>query len=304
MKIWILIRIKLMRLPFVMASVIPFLIGAGYVHHFNHFNIFNIFCALGLLCATCSHIGANVFNDYFDSKSGNDWQDKREHIFFGGSKIIQNGLMREKEVFRFASFFIILAALSVIALQVLIPGIPIILFGVLILFLAVSYSAPPLKFAYTGWGELVIFILFGPASVLGAYTILTGKYFGMKEILVSFPIAFLVTAILYANEVPDYNIDKNVNKKNLIVRTSPKIAWIGYIVLILGSAISLLACIYVGSAPKQMLFILPLYLIYIKPLMVIKNEFGDIERLKIASKLTITGHTLIGLGLTLAYFCA
>ena len=289
--------IKLMRLPFLSASVIPYFIGAAYCLRKGYTDIINIRFFLGLCAVIFAHIGANILNDYFDSKSGNDWQDRNEHIFFGGSKIIQKGLLSEKEVFKIGVIFILVSALSIILLQIIIRNIPIVLFGAFILFLAVSYSAPPLKLAYRGLGEAVIFILFGNAVVAGSYTILTKTCFGLNELLLSLPISFLVTAILYCNEVPDYQIDKNVHKDNLVVRIGLKFACWGYLFLVLGAFLSIILCAALKILPVSSLFLLFLFLLFIKPFVLIKKEDHNLERLKIASKFTIIGHGLVGLGL-------
>ena len=287
--------IKLMRLPFLSASLIPYFIGAAYCLRKENIEILNTRFFIGLVAVVSAHIGANVFNDYFDSKSGCDWQDKTEHVFFGGSKIIQKGFLSEKEVFKVGAIFIFLSALSVVLLQIIINNIPIILFGIFILFLAIFYSAPPLKLAYRGLGELVIFILFGSAIVAASYTILTKEYFGLNQILLSLPISFLVTAILYCNEVPDFKIDKNAGKKNLVVRTGLRTAYLGYLLLILGASLSIIICIILGLFPFKAIFLLLLFSLFIKPIILIKNEFNDFKRLKIASRLTIIGHGLVGL---------
>jgi thiamine biosynthesis lipoprotein len=292
-----------MRLPFVTASIIPFLIGAAYVFRAEHISIFNTRFLLGLLAAVSGHIGANILNDYFDSKSGNDWQDRRKHIFFGGSKVIQDGLMSEREVFRAGASFIALSAMCIMALQIMIPNIPIIVFGLFILILAYSYTAPPLKLVYRGWGELVIFVLFGTAIVAGAYTLLTARYFGFQEVLLSFPIAFLVTAILYVNEVPDCQVDKRSGKNNLVVRIGPEGAWRGYLMLIAGAFISIIVCVIKNILPVSSLLTLPIFIIYFDAISILKRECRNLERLKVASVRTIAGHMLVGIGLatTLAF---
>lgn len=295
----ILIKIKVMRLPFVTASVIPYLIGAAFVFRTEGSPIFHFRFFLGLCAVVCCHLGANVFNEYFDAKSGNDWQDVREHVFFGGSKVIQKGLLREEEVFRIGMVLAAVAASSVIALQFLIPDVPIVLFGCGILAAAFFYSAPPLKLVYRGFGEFVIFILFGTAIVAGAYTILTQRLFGLREIILSLPISFLVTAILYVNEVPDYWNDKNVAKNNWVVLSGPNVTWMGYLALISGSFVSVIVCVLWDILPAVSLGLLPLFGIFIRPVLILKNGSRDLEKLKVSSALTIFGHTLIGFGLIL-----
>lgn len=290
-------KLAILRLPFVTASVIPFLIGAAYVFRTEHINVFNIRFFLGLFAGVFGHIGANILNDYFDSRSGGDWQDLRNHIFFGGSKAIQNGFVTEKEAFVIGAAFMALAALCLSGLQILIPNIPILLFGLFIIILAYEYTAPPLRLVYRGWGELVVFVLFGTAIVAGAYTVLTLRYFGIREILLSFPIAFLVMGILYANEVPDHQSDKKVGKRNIVVRIGAENAWIGYVIIVAGTFLSILLCVIMNILPVSSLLTLLMAAVFINPAMIIKRDYMDIEKLKISSKGTIAGHMLVGIGL-------
>ncbi|MBF0217235.1 MAG: prenyltransferase [Candidatus Omnitrophica bacterium] len=297
--------LMVMRLPFITASAIPFFIGAGYVHYimrFNNFNVFNLEFFLGLCAAVVSHLGANVFNNYYDSLSGNDLIDSRDHIFFGGSKVILRKLLSEKEVFWTGVFLMGIVGLCVAILQIRIPHIPIVLFGLAIGVLAICYTAPPLKLTYRGLGELVIFILFGPAIVCGAYTVITKQLFGIPEILLSCPMGFLVAAILYGNEVPDHDVDKKAGKNTIIVKITPKAAWIGYLFLILGAAVSIIICVFAGIMPTAALFTLPIFLIFKNPLSIIKTDYNDIEKLKIAAKGTIMGQTLVGIALAIVLF--
>lgn len=48
---------------------------------------------LGLISVAGMHLGANLINDYADSLSGADWQDRQFWKFFGGSKFIQEGIL-------------------------------------------------------------------------------------------------------------------------------------------------------------------------------------------------------------------
>ncbi len=295
--------IKLLRLPFLTAGIIPYLIGAAYVRRVEGMGILTPRFFMGLLAVICAHLGANVLNDYFDSKSGCDWQDKRDHIFFGGSKVIQKGLLSEKTVLLAGMVFVSLSLLSVIALQFILKDIPVILFGVLILFLAIAYTAPPLKLAYRGIGEAVIFILFGAAIVCGSYTIAKGSLFGMDVVLLSLPVSFLVTAILYCNEVPDRGVDKAVGKNNIVVRIGPEKAFWGYALLVDCAFLSTIACVFLRVLPLKALFLLLLYPLYIKPAFIIKDHYGDLERLKEAARITILGHTLVGAGMIGVLVC-
>ncbi|MDD5255851.1 MAG: hypothetical protein PHR11_07380, partial [Candidatus Omnitrophica bacterium] len=63
--------VRALRLPFISASVLAFVFGSLIER--RHFNVAGFF--LGLAAAVGLHLGANLINDYADSRSGADWQD-------------------------------------------------------------------------------------------------------------------------------------------------------------------------------------------------------------------------------------
>ena len=72
-------------LPFLSASVLPFVFGSLIIR--DNFNLAGFL--LGLVAVMSTHLSANLINDYADSKSGADWQDRSFYGLFGGSKLIQ-----------------------------------------------------------------------------------------------------------------------------------------------------------------------------------------------------------------------
>ncbi|MFA5096893.1 MAG: hypothetical protein WC478_06095, partial [Candidatus Omnitrophota bacterium] len=81
--------IRALRLPFISASILPFVFGSLIAR--QDFNMLGF--TLGLLAVIFTHLSANLINDYFDSKSGVDWRDGNFYGFFGGSKLIQEGAL-------------------------------------------------------------------------------------------------------------------------------------------------------------------------------------------------------------------
>jgi len=136
--------VRALRLPFITASILPFVFGSLLAK--NNFNLSNFF--LGLICAIGMHLSANLINDYADSKSGADWQDRKFYNFFGGSKLIQEGILSEKFYLNAAVICFIIASLSIVLLAVILQSLLIIGLYFLILFLAWSYSIKPLAFSY------------------------------------------------------------------------------------------------------------------------------------------------------------
>ena len=209
--------IRALRLPFITASLLPFISGSLAAR--GDFNLLG-FC-LGLICVMFTHLSANLINDHADSKSGADWQERAFWGFFGGSKLIQENVLPEAAYIKAAVFFAcagtVCAALISALLRTLLP----LSLYAIILALAWLYSRRPLQFSYNRLGELIVFILFGPVPVMGGYFIQTHCFPSFKSFLLSLPFGFLTTAILFANEVPDFKNDAAVKKINWVSLTGP-----------------------------------------------------------------------------------
>ena len=62
-----------------------------------------------------------------------------------------------------------------LALNTIHPGHVVLALGATGFVLGWFYTAPPLRIAYRGAGEPVIFLLFGPLAGLGTYYVQTGR---------------------------------------------------------------------------------------------------------------------------------
>lgn len=220
-----------LRAPFFTATVIPVILGTAIAwQRLNAFNLF--YFILTLFGVVCLHAGTNVINDYFDHKSGNDFANT-EFIrpFTGGSRLIQNKLLSENQVLFEALILFAIGGSIGIYLSFL-KGPMILLFGIIGVFSGFFYSAPPFRFSGSGIGELLVAFNFGVLVVLGSYFVQTGQL-ALEPVLSALPISFLVAAILYINEFPDYTADKKVGKNNLVVRLGKEKAMFGYILLML-----------------------------------------------------------------------
>ena len=78
-------------------------------------------------------------------------------------------------------------------------------------FLGVFYSAPPLKLAYRGLGELVIAFIFGPLLMMGVYYASAGQI-AWEVVLISVPVGLLVLNILFTHSFIDMKGDEQCNK--------------------------------------------------------------------------------------------
>lgn len=275
--------VRALRLPFITASVLPFLFGSFISR--AHFNFAGFL--LGLLAVAATHLSANLMNDYADSRSGADWQDKRPYLFFGGSKLIQEGVFSEGFYLRFSLYCAAVAAAAVAALALVLHTIAVIFYYGMILFLAWAYSAKPLQFSYRRLGETALFVLFGPALVMGGYYIQTGIFPALKSFIMSLPFGFLVTAVLLVNEVPDCTDDRKAGKMTMISLTGPARAFILYAAFVAAAFVSIVAGAIAGYLRPVSLFsllgIIPAY----RAAQVVKTHYADKTRLIESSRLTI-----------------
>lgn len=288
--------LRALRLPFATASIFPFI--AGSLLALPYFKITNFL--LGLICAVSCHLSANLINDYADSKSQADWQDIRFYGFFGGSKLIQEKVFTGKFYLNCALVFLGVCAVSITILSFILKSLEGASFFIAIMFLAWSYSQRPLQFSYRRWGELIIFLLFGPALVMGGYFLQTGIFPTPEGFLVSVPFGVLTATILFANEVPDYQTDAVVRKFNWISIVGVSRAFIFYYLLIaLGLCVILLNITlgYLNIFSLAALMFLPLA---IKAGSILKLHYNDKARLVEASKLTIKLHTTISIVLIIS----
>jgi 1,4-dihydroxy-2-naphthoate polyprenyltransferase len=283
--------IRALRLAFITASFFPYL--AGSLLGKSQFNTLGFFLGLAIVIST--HLSANLLNDFADSKSGNDWQDKTFYSFFGGSKLIQENILSERFYLYASLFFAFVSCVCVFALAVVLKSALVLWLFFAILLLAWGYSAQPIKLSYRRWGEVVIFVLFGPVCVMGGYFIQSGVFPAFKSFLVSLPFGFLTAAILFANEVPDYPDDLAVGKYTWVSSLGPAHAYRVYCALI----VLALVCVGVNIARGFLgVFAWGAFIALIpavKAARILKGSVRDKLRLIVSSKLTIAVHTLVSM---------
>ena len=207
------IYVRAMRLPFLTGSLVPVLLAAGQAYHngfFRGLEFFLIMIGVGSL-----HLAANLINDYFDAR-GSDVLNLHPTPFSGGSRVIQEESLSARTVLFLAVFFFALAIVT--GLILFLMGYPFVaLVGLLGLLSGLLYSADPVKFMSRGLGEITIFLAFGPLITWGTYYGLTGQL-TWPAFFLGFPLGFLITAVIWINQFPDFQADRAAQKNNLVVR--------------------------------------------------------------------------------------
>ncbi|MFC1658289.1 prenyltransferase [Candidatus Omnitrophota bacterium] len=285
------IYVRAFRLPFILASILPFIFGSCIDK--SSFLFMRFF--IGLITVALTHLGANLINDYADSKYGADWQDRKWHTFFGGSKLIQEGVLPERFYLNAAKFCFAAACACILLLSFILHNLLIIGLYALILFLGFSYSHKPLVFSYRRLGELIIFILFGPAVVMGGYFIQTQIFPDPRSFILSLPFGFFTTAILYSNEVPDFQDDLKAGKLTWVNFLGQEKAFLLYCILIFSGFF----CIGLNIIIGNLSLISALAFIFIFPALraaYILRRFHDNKKaLKGSSRITIALQALVSI---------
>jgi 1,4-dihydroxy-2-naphthoate octaprenyltransferase len=292
--------VNAVRLPFLTATAAPVLLGTAIAWKDGFFN-FWLFL-LTLVSVSLFHIGTNVFNDYFDHESGADEANFTPTPFGGGSRVIQRGLL-DSQGMRWLG----LSAYGVgtlIGLYLVYVGGPVILaFGLVGFLLGYLYTAPPVRLAHHGLGELAVATGFGPLIVVGAYHMQAGR-FSLEALVASLPVAFLIAAVLYINEFPDRPWDTRAGKMTLVARLPIQTAIKGYQLLIIATYLVIVAGVAVGILPWPTLIALITIPLAWKAVKGLAKNHSHPYRLIPSNANTIFAHLFTGLLLTAGYVVA
>jgi 1,4-dihydroxy-2-naphthoate polyprenyltransferase len=288
-KVWL----KAIRVPFFTATIIPVLLGCLLAWHDASRFIWQQFL-LTLFGAIFIHAGTNLANDYFDYLAGCDEANPTPTPFSGGSRVIQDGLIRPKKILYASLLFFVAGSAIGLYLNYVCGKNVILILGVIGVFLGFFYSARPLQIGYGSFGEIATGVGFGPLMVMGAYYV-GARTLDFRIFLISIPIGILIALVLFINEFPDYVGDKAVGKRTLVVILGKKKAVVLYH--------ALLGAVYAVVAGLVMIKFLPYFCLIVflslpiafKAFMTAKNNYEKIYELLPANAATIGLHSIIGL---------
>jgi len=179
-------------------------------------------------------------------------------------------------------------------------GWPLLIIGAFGVFSAYFYVEPRLNLAGRGWGEFAVGLCFGPLSVLGAYFV-QAQRFALSPLVASLPLALLIANVLFLNQFPDLEADRDVGKTHWVVRLGRERALRVFVL----SSLSIYCLIALGAGlrllPRFSLLALLTLPLSLRVLTLARRHYSDSPRLRPAQALTILNHLLTGLLLCLAY---
>ena len=164
------------------------------------------------------HLGLNLIDDWFDYKEGSaEARAKVANEGFRGRMIkypyLTSNDATPSQLLKAIAVFMGIAAIMG-AVAILARDLKILWWVAAGLVIGVSYSGGPLKLGYRGLGELVIFLMFGPFLMTGAYYAITGAV-DWKIGCLSIAVGLLVTNIVYSHSVLDSVPDQKMGKKTM-----------------------------------------------------------------------------------------
>ena len=161
------------------------------------------------------HAGTNVLNDYYDFSHGVDGKDDRDP-----THLLPQGLVSPRFMIVSGHIYFVLGIVigSIVGVW---RGPAYVIIGIIAAILAYFYTGARFSFKYVALGDVVVFLLLGPAMVAMGVWALIGSVPG-EALLFSLPIAFFVTAILHGNNLRDIESDRKEGVLTIAERLGPR----------------------------------------------------------------------------------
>ncbi len=242
---WLALRAT--RLPFLSATIVPVLLGIFIAAAQGFFDLGA--ALLTIVGGFAVHLGLNVANDVFDTRSGADDANVNPTPYSGGSRVIQYGLVTLRQMATISFAFYALAAAIGLYLLATRGSVALLVIGVLGFVVSIGYTAPPLKLVYRGVGEFAVALGFGPLMLLGAYVVQTRGLVSAEALVASLPVAILTALILYVNEIPDRGGDAAAGKRTLPVRLPKNVVINAYAIAASAAFAFVVAGVIAGLLP-------------------------------------------------------
>jgi 1,4-dihydroxy-2-naphthoate octaprenyltransferase len=207
--------LTLLRLGATARGVLPFLLGAVIAWSQGKAISWAVL-VLSSTAVACVMLMTFLVNEYYDYET--DKANRYFHKLSGGSRILPLGFIRRRHALTAAYVFTAIAAGFGLWLYLGYRTGPLTIpLGALAVIIGYTYTAPPLRLSYRGWGEISIMFACGWLATAMGYYLQTGRL-DSAATLASLPGGFSVFLVILINEIPDITSDRLSGKRNLAVR--------------------------------------------------------------------------------------
>ena len=194
-----------------------------------------------LLVALALQVCANYLNDYSDGVRGSDTHRSSQ----APTRLVASGVPA-KSVATAALIAFGIACVTGNSVVILTGRWLLLAIGLLCALAVWGYTSGAHPYGYAGYGELVVFLVYGPLGVWGTAYALTGLHpttiwEWMLCFVCGLPTGFAAAMVLLANNMRDIDSDAAAGKRTLAVRLGPAKSMRLYVGLLLASLVVVLA---------------------------------------------------------------
>lgn len=163
---------------------------------------------LTLCCTILLQIASNLINDYYDTKTGVDTDER-----LGPTRVTSTGQLNADTVKLMFMTTLILA--FILGLYLMFTGGPVIIaMGLISMLCSYLYTGGPFPLSHYALGEVLALIFFGLVAVTGTYFLQSGQISNSAVLLSLFP-GLISSAIMAINNARDIKSDQKANKLTL-----------------------------------------------------------------------------------------
>jgi 1,4-dihydroxy-2-naphthoate octaprenyltransferase len=284
---------KMIRAHFLSSIIAPIILGTLLAVHLNgKLEVLNFLIVL--VIGVGLHVATNVYNDIFDTIQGTDKVNVHRNESSGGSGVLLDNPELMGKMFLLARIGLIVALFGTIALMPLIDKMlwPY-LWGLYLLsaFFSKYYTAPPFKLAYRGWGEVSVWLAFGPMAILIATV---SQNLGLHPLIwLLMPATGLSTSsILLAGQMIDLDADRLGGKHGVASRMGTRFTSILYLLVHFGliANVILLFIFFPGNSWLFLFALIPYIFLFPKAAGIIFKNHNNPDIIKQGAKLTVLIH--------------
>jgi 1,4-dihydroxy-2-naphthoate octaprenyltransferase len=213
------------RLRTLPLAVSPVVVGTGAaIIVGDDFHWVLALCCLAV--AVALQIGVNFANDYSDGIRGTD------DFRVGPTRLTASGRVSPRAVLIAALIFFAIAALVGLAVVIRTQHWWFLIVGAVSIVAAWFYTGGKRPYGYAGFGEIFVFLFFGPVATIGTTYVQLGAA-PWESWLASIGVGFLACGVLVTNNLRDIEQDRVAGKKTLSVRIGRRGSQVLYTILML-----------------------------------------------------------------------
>jgi len=211
----VLLFIQMTRPLFLVGGLLLYALGVGIARYLGATIDWQAYW-LGQIWVTLLQLSTHYLNEYYDAAE--DQTNRNRTPFTGGSGAVGPGRLTRRTALMAAMTALAFLASDTVLLISQVGLEPVTVAIMVVAFLgSFFYSAPPIRLARTGYGELTTSVLVAYLVPAFGFILQEGELHRLVA-MAALPLTVLLLAMLLAFELPDYANDVKREKHTLLVR--------------------------------------------------------------------------------------